>query len=80
MKISKLIFAIVTVSIFSLTSCRDTKPKTETTEEHGHAHDADGNHMNDETVDQEEFIVTKDTLQTKEDTHSHDDGEGHHKH
>ena len=75
MKISKLIFAIVTISLVSLTSCRDKK--TETTEEHGHAHDADGNHKQDETVDQEEFIVTKDSLQTKEDTHSHDNGEGH---
>ena len=50
MRISKIIFAILTVSIFTMTSCRDTKSKTETTEEHGHDHDADGNHTGDETI------------------------------
>jgi len=80
MKISKLLFAIATVSIFTLTSCKDTKSKIETTEEHGHEHDADGNHMHDETVEQEEFTVEKDSLQIKEETHSHDNSEEQHKH
>lgn len=80
MKISKLLFAIAIVSIFTLTSCKDTKSKSETTEEHGHEHDADGNHMNNETVEQEEFTVKKDSLQIKEDTHSHDNSEEQHKH
>jgi hypothetical protein len=80
MKISKLIFAIATISIFTLTSCRDTTSKSETSEEHGHEHDADGNHMNDEKVEQEEFTVNKDSLQTKEETHTHDDGSEHHDH
>ena len=80
MKISKIIFAIVTVSIFTLTSCRDTKSKSETTEEHGHEHEADGNHMHDEKVEQEEFNVTKDSLQIKEEKHTHDEGSEHHDH
>ena len=80
MKISKILFAIVTVSIFTLTSCRDTKSKLETTEEHGHEHDADGNHMHDEKVEQEEFNVTKDSLQIKEEKHTHDEGSEHHDH
>ena len=65
MRISKIIFAILTVSIFTMTSCRDTKSKTETTEEHGHDHDADGNHMGDETIEQEEFQVEKDSMEMK---------------
>jgi len=80
MKISKLLFAIATVSIFTITSCKDTKSKSETIEEQGHEHDADGNHMNNETVEQEEFNVTTDSLQTKEETHSHDNGDEHHNH
>jgi hypothetical protein len=56
MRYSKIIFAIATVSIFTLTSCNDTKSKTETTEEH--EHDADGNHKEDKVVvGQEEFNV-----------------------
>lgn len=79
-KISKILFAIVTVLIFTTTSCKDTKSKSETTEEHGHEHDADGNHINNETVKQEEFIVEKDSVQIKEDTHTHDNGETRHNH
>jgi hypothetical protein len=56
MKISKILFAIATVSIFTLTSCKDNKSNSETTEEHGHEHDADGNHK-EEVVNQEEFNV-----------------------
>jgi len=65
MKISKIIFAIATVSIFTLTSCKDTKPNSETTEEHGHEHDADGNHK-EEAVNQEEFIVNGTSETTEE--------------
>ncbi len=80
MKIFKIIFAIATVSIFTIPSCRDTKSKTETTEEHGHEHGADGSHMHDDKVEQEEFTVTKDSLQTKEEKHTHDNGSEHHDH
>ncbi|NEW79578.1 MAG: hypothetical protein GZ086_09175 [Gelidibacter sp.] len=80
MKISKLLFAIAIVSIFTMTSCKDTKSNSETTEEHGHEHDADGNHMNDETVEQEEFTVEKDSLQIKEESHTHDSGHNHQSH
>lgn len=57
MKISKVIFTIVTVSIILVTSCKDAKTNTETTEEQGHEHDEDGNHIEDKVVDQEEFNV-----------------------
>ncbi|CAM4015153.1 hypothetical protein GIHI108528_00170 [Gillisia hiemivivida] len=78
MKISKIIFAIAIVSMVTLTSCRDTKK--ETTEEHGHEHDADGGHMDEEAVEQEEFQVGKDSMEMKTETHKHDDGADHHDH
>lgn len=80
MKISKIIFALTIGTLITVTSCRDTKSKTETTEDHGHEHDSDGNHMNEEKVEQEEFSVTKDSIETKEETHKHDDGSEHHDH
>lgn len=79
-KISKVIFAITIVSIFTIMSCRDTKSKTETTEEHGHEHDVDGNHIHEETLEQEEFLVTKDSLQAKEEIHTHTNNEEQHNH
>lgn len=78
MKISKVIFAILTLSFITITSCRDTK--SESTEDHGHEHDADGGHMHDETVEQEEFKVGKDSIEMKTETHKHDDGAEHHDH
>ena len=63
---------------FLATSCRDTKTKTETTEEHGQEHDADGKHMHDVTIEQEEFQVEKDSIKTE--THKHDDGAEQHDH
>ncbi|WP_026838515.1 hypothetical protein [Gillisia sp. JM1] len=78
MKISKIIFAIAIVSTVTLTSCRDTKK--ETTEEHGHEHDADGGHMDEEAVEQEEFQVGKDSMEMKTETHKHDDGADHQDH
>ena len=77
-KISNIIFALAIGSMLIITSCRDTKSKTETTEEHGHEHDEDGSHMHDETIEQEEFQVEKDSVKT--DTHTHDDGAEHHDH
>jgi len=65
MKISKIVFAIATVSIFILTSCKDTKSNSETTEEHGHEHDEDGNHK-EEVVGQEEFNVSGTSETTEE--------------
>jgi len=53
--IKTVTFAIV--STFLLTSCGDIKSKTETTEDHGHEHNADGTHKQDEVVEQEEFTV-----------------------
>lgn len=69
MKISKIIFIIAIGSMVSLTSCGDTKTKTETTEEQGHEHDSDGNHMNNETIEQEEFQVEKDSTEIKTEIH-----------
>ena len=80
MKISKIIFALAIASTFLATSCIDTKKKTETTEEHGHEHDADGNHLHDKTIEQEEFQLEKDSTEIKTDTHKHDDGAEHHEH
>ena len=77
MKISKIIFAIAISSMITVTSCRDTK--TESTNDHGHEHDADGNHMK-ETVEQEEFQVGKDSMEMKNETHKHNDSSEHHDH
>lgn len=77
-KISKIIFALAIGSMVTLTSCGDTKTKTETIEEHGHEHDSDGNHMNEEKIEQEEFQVEKDSTEIKTEIHKHDDGAEHH--
>jgi ABC-type nickel/cobalt efflux system permease component RcnA len=79
-KISKIIFAIAIGAMITVTSCRDTKKNTETTEEHGHEHDTDGGHMHDETIGQEEFQVEKDSTEIKTETHKHEDGAEHHDH
>ena len=78
-KISKILFAIAIGSMLTVTSCRDKKTKTETIEEHGHEHDADGNHIK-ETIEQEEFQVEKDSMEINAETHKHDDGAEHHDH
>ena len=78
MKISKIIFALAIGSMIAVTSCRDTKTKRETTEEHGHEHDEDGSHMSDEAIEQEEFQVEIDSVKTE--IHTHDDGAEHHDH
>jgi hypothetical protein len=78
MRISKLIFAIAIASTLMVSSCRDTK--TEATDDHGHEHDADGGHMDEEAVEQEEFQVGKDSMEMKTETHKHDDGAEHHDH
>lgn len=67
-KISKIIFAIAIASTFIVSSCRDTK----TENDHGHEHNADGTHMNDEKVEQEEFQVGKDSMEMKTEEHGHD--------
>ncbi|WP_027066277.1 hypothetical protein [Maribacter sp. Hel_I_7] len=77
-KISKIIFAIAIGSMITVTSCRDTK--TESTDDSGHEHNEDGSHMDDETIEQEEFQVGKDSMETKTETHKHDDGSEHHDH
>ncbi len=91
MKISKSIFATVIAITFLMASCRETpSEKEESTEEHGHEHDADGGHMQGETVEQEEFQVGKDSMEPKTEEHGHehdpdgnhsnDDDSGTHKH
>ena len=65
MKISKILFIIAIGSIVTISSCKDTKTKTETTEEHGH--DKDGNHIKDEVVvGQEEFNVNGASIKEEE--------------
>jgi hypothetical protein len=77
MKISKIIFAIATVLMISLTSCRDTTK--EATDDHGHEHNEDGTHMNEEKVEQEEFQLGKDSLEMKTEEHGHEhDADGNH--
>jgi|TARA_R110000823_G_scaffold196376_1_gene327755 hypothetical protein len=78
MNISKTIFAIAIASTFLVTSCRETKK--ESTDDHGHEHNEDGSHMDDETIEQEEFQVGKDSMETKTETHKHDDGSEHYDH
>lgn len=78
MKISKIIFAITIASTFLVASCRDTKDQP--TDDHGHEHEADGSHMQDETIEQEEFHVEEDSMEIKTESHKHDDGAEHHDH
>lgn len=78
MNISKIIFAIAIASTFLVTSCRETKK--EATDDHGHEHNADGSHMNEEKVEQEEFQVEPDSMEMKQETHTHDNGDEHHDH
>ena len=76
MKFSKSIFAIAIASTFLVTSCRETK--TENTDDHGHEHNEDGSHT-EETIEQEEFKVGTDSMETKTEEHGHDhDSEGNH--
>lgn len=63
MKFSKIIFSIAVALTFLMTSCGDTKSKTETTVEHGHEHNPDGTHKEGEVIEQEEFTVDG-TLET----------------
>lgn len=76
MKISNIIFAIAIASAFFVTSCRETK--TESTDDHGHEHNADGSHT-EETIEQEEFKVGTDSMETKTKDHAHDhESDGNH--
>ena len=78
MKISNIIFALAISAMITVTSCRDKK--TESSDDHGHEHNADGSHMNDEAIEQEEFKVGTDSMEIKNETHSHDDDSEHHDH
>ena len=76
MKISKIIFSIAIASTLLVTSCRETTK--EATDDHGHEHKEDGSHM-EETIEQEEFKVGTDSMETKTKEHGHDhDSEGNH--
>lgn len=72
MKISKLIYAITIGSMITMTACRDTK--TNSGDDHGHQHNPDGSHMDDEPIEQEEFQVGKDSMETNSEEHGHDHG------
>ena len=61
MKISKIIFAIAIVSIFTITSCEATKSKSEITEVHSHEHDADETHVGEENPRLDHTIWTDKT-------------------
>jgi len=77
MKISKTIFAIAVASTFLVTSCRDTK--NQGTDDHGHEHNPDGSHMEEETINQEEFEVGKDAMEQNANDQGHDhDSDGNH--
>ena len=82
MKISIFIYTVAIASILFLTSCNDTNSNNESTEEHGHEHDAHGNHIDDEHVEQKEFTVdsTSTEIKKESDSHIHDDGAKHHNH
>ena len=77
-KISKLIFAMAITSTFLVSSCKDTKKEAK--DDHGHEHNADGGHMNDEKVEQEEFQVETDSMEMEQETHTHDNDDEHHDH
>ena len=68
-KFSKIIFAIAIASTLLVTSCRETAK--EATDDHGHEHNEEGSHM-EENVEQEEFKVGTDSMETKEHGHDHD--------
>lgn len=92
MNFKNLFFAAILV--FGFSACRDTAKEdhgheheegTEAhaaEEEHGHAHDKDGNHMNEDHMEQEEFKVGEDSLEMHEgsDHHTHNDGTKHEDH
>ena len=74
--LSKTIMALIVMAAISFTGCRETK-KEEAQDDHGHEHNPDGSHMEQEDLKQEEFTVGQDTLQKEEHGHSHDDDHGH---
>ncbi len=83
MNISKSIFATAIAFTFLMASCRETPSKNgESTEEHGHEHNANGDHMDGDPMEQEEFTVDSVTTEMKNeaDTHSHDNDSEHHDH
>ncbi len=84
MNFKNLFFAALLV--FSFSACRETANE-ENGHEHeegaeAHAHDDDGNHMNGEHMEQEEFTVGEDEMEMHEesDHHTHDDGTEHEDH
>ncbi|MEN3324027.1 hypothetical protein VP395_09835 [Mariniflexile soesokkakense] len=78
--VSKYLMALTVTLAISITGCRETK-KEDTNDDHGHEHNADGSHMNeDEDLKQEEFTVDKDSIKSEEKTHKHDNGSEHHDH
>lgn len=77
--VTKYIMALIVITALSFTGCRDTK-KEEAKDEHGHEHNEDGTHINEEKVEQEEFQVETDSMEIKEETHTQDKGEAHHDH
>lgn len=81
MNIRNLFFAAIL--IFSFSACRETA-----NEDHGHeheegaemhAHDEDGGHMDEDHMEQEEFMIDDDSPNMHEDggEHTHEDGTEH---
>lgn len=71
--VSKYLLSILVITAISFAGCRETKKEKEQQDDHGHSHEQ-------EEVKQEEFTVGKDSLESKENTHTHDKGGEHHDH
>ena len=78
----KIIFIITATAM--MTACNNAEKNTKQEnshdiEEEGHAHDADGNHIEEENVEQEEFVVedssATNTIESAE--HQHEHGHSH---
>ena len=92
MNFKNLFFA--TILVFGFSACRETANEdhgheheegTEAhapeEEEHGHPHNEDGSHMDGDHMEQEEFKVGEDSLDTPEQSgHTHEDGTEHEDH
>ena len=75
MKILKIIFPTLILSFLLITSCKKASLKKDaeknTIEAHGHSHDTNGNHIQEDKIEQEEFTVQTDTMNVKKNTEKH---------
>ena len=49
-------------------------------EEASHGHGENGEHLEEEQLEQEDFVIENDSLQKETETHVHEDGEEHEAH